>query len=161
MEELTELVSDTLQTTRQYAHSSYPVEIESLGLKNSLSNLCNNYEKQNGIKCNYQWLLDEEYSFTKTQEINIFRIIQEALHNVLKHACAQNVEVMLKDTSKKIIISIKDDGVGFVKKVKKIGLGLNSMQYRANQSGGEFKISKQKTKGTLVSIQFPKEAGEK
>ena len=51
MEELAQLISQTLQTTRQYAHNSYPVELESLGLNRSINNLCNSFENTTGIKC--------------------------------------------------------------------------------------------------------------
>lgn len=157
MVELTELISDTLQTTRQYAHNSYPVEIESLGLNHSLNNLCNTYEKQSGIKCEYNWLIEEDYKFSKIQQINIFRIIQEALHNVSKHAKANNALVEIKYDKKKIVISIIDDGIGFNSRVSKKGLGLNSMQYRANQIGAKFQMKKNKPKGTVVLLQLSKE----
>lgn len=152
MEELAELISDTLQTTRQYAHNSYPVELESLGMNHSISNLCNSFEKQSGIKCNYDWdILD--FNFDKRQKLNIFRIIQEALHNAMKHSKAENVTVSVKQIGKNVIVQIIDDGCGFDKdKLDSNGIGINSMQYRANQIGATFKIRKNKPRGTCIEI---------
>ena len=134
MLELAQLIGETLQTTRQYAHNSYPVELESLGMNHSLSNLCDSFTAQSGIKCQYEWGMPKGVHFDKIQMLNIFRIIQEALHNVLKHSQAKNVKVSVKPEARKTLIQVVDDGVGFVNDSKgnSKGLGLNSMQYRAN-----------------------------
>ncbi len=154
MLELAQLIGETLQTTRQYAHNSYPVELESLGMNHSLSNLCNSFAAQSGIKCNYEWGVPKGVHFDKTQKLNIFRIIQEALHNIMKHSKATNVEVSVKNEGKKTVIRIIDDGVGFVNNTEDAGkgLGLNSMQYRANQIGAGFVIKQNKPSGTCVQL---------
>ena len=153
MEELAGLVSDTLQRTRQYAHNSYPVDLENIGLEASLSNLCASFEQQSGIKSKYEWDIPESISFTKIQKLNIFRIIQEALHNVMKHSQAKNVSVscVLKDNV--IIVKISDDGIGISEEQKyNSGIGLNSMQYRANQIGAEFVCKAEH--GTTIEIKM-------
>jgi len=154
MLELAQLIGETLQTTRQYAHNSYPVELESLGMNHSLSNLCDSFATQSGIKCSYEWGVPKGVHFDKTQKLNIFRIIQEALHNILKHSKAKNVEVSVKMEGKKTVVRVIDDGVGFVNDAegKSKGLGLNSMQYRANQIGAAFVIKQNKPKGTCVQL---------
>ncbi len=154
MLELAELIGDTLQRTRQYAHNSYPVELDSLGMNHSLSNLCNSFEQQSGIKCDYIWKISKEISFDTIQGLNIFRIIQEALHNVMKHSKADFVEVCVKSKEDKIIVTIKDNGCGFVTGKIKKGLGLNSMQYRANQIGATFQIKRNKPNGTCIEIKL-------
>lgn len=154
MIELAQLISDTLQTTRQYAHNSYPVELESLGMNHSINNLCNSFEKQSGIRCVYEWNVEKDTNFTTIQKLNIFRIIQEALHNVMKHSKAENVKVQVSVKSKKLTLEISDDGCGLGIKSKdgKGGLGLNSMQYRANQIGAAFMIRGNTPKGTVVGV---------
>lgn len=154
MLELAQLIGETLQTTRQYAHNSYPVELESLGMNHSLSNLCDSFATQSGIKCSYEWGVPKGVHFDKTQKLNIFRIIQEALHNIMKHSKAKNVEVSVKMEGKKTVVRVIDDGVGFVNDTegKGKGLGLNSMQYRANQIGAAFVIKQNKPEGTCVQL---------
>ena len=168
MEELAELVSDTLQRTRQYAHNSYPVDLENVGLDGSLANLCSSFEQQSGIKCHYEWNISEQIVFDKTQKLNIFRIVQEALHNVMKHSKAKNVWVCcstgLEKKQEYIYVTVKDDGIGISKeKINNFGIGLNSMQYRANQIGAEFNIvvpepvEGHKGPGTKIEIKMEKE----
>ena len=72
----------------------------------------------------------------------------------MKHSKAKNVEVSVKDEGKKTVIRVIDDGVGFVNNTedKGKGLGLNSMQYRANQIGAAFVIKQNKPNGTCVQL---------
>ena len=158
MEELAGLVSDTLQRTRQYAHNSYPVDLEQIGLNGSLANLCASFEQQSQIKCRYEWDIPAQVVFDKTQKINIFRIVQEALHNVMKHSQAKNVEVCCSTCTEKkqeyIFVTVADDGCGISQeKMNNFGIGLNSMQYRANQIGADFSIT------ALRQAQGPHERG--
>lgn len=151
--ELASLIGDTLQRTRLYAHNSYPVELESLGLKNSIANLCNSFEQQQNIKCNYFWKVNENTEFDNIQKLNIFRIIQESLHNIGKHSKAKNTNVSIIQSENLIEIKICDDGVGISQeKSLKKGLGLNSMVYRADQMNADFKIEKNIPNGTCVKI---------
>lgn len=154
MLELAQLIGETLQVTRQYAHNSYPVELESLGMNHSLSNLCNSFMASSGVDCDYEWAVREGIHLDKTQKLNIFRIIQEALHNILKHARAKKVNVSVKSEDRKIIVQVIDDGVGFATDTidTKKGIGLNSMEYRANQIGAKFVIKQNKPSGTIVQI---------
>lgn len=164
IEELAGLVSDTLQRTRQYAHNSYPVDLESLGLDASLSNLCNSFEQQSGISCHYEWTIPPELSFDKTQKLNIFRIIQEALHNVMKHSGAKNVSVAGSMPADDILFTVCDDGRGITSEQKNTsGIGLNSMQYRANQIGADFSISGDNGEGksgTIITIKIKRKKDE-
>ena len=164
MLELAQLIGETLATTRQYAHNSYPVELESLGMNHSLSNLCNSFSAQSGINCEYEWGVPKGVHFDKIQKLNIFRIIQEALHNVMKHSKAKNVWVSVKSEARKTLIQVIDDGVGFPEDSNGNGkgLGLNSMQYRANQIGASFVIKGNKPRGTCVQLSLSnKLIGEK
>lgn len=154
MVELAQLTGETLQCTRQYAHNSYPVELDSLGMNHSLSNLCNSFSVQSGIKCDYEWNVDENLVFDKIKLLNLFRIIQEALHNVLKHSRADKVEVSVKSEKNQIIAKVCDNGCGINKNVikEKKGIGMNSMEYRANQIGAKFRIEQNKPSGTCVIV---------
>lgn len=155
MVELAELINDTLQRTRQYAHNSYPVELESLGLDGSLNNLCNSFCHQNSLECDFLWDVEKDIVFDNIQKLNIFRIIQEALHNISKHACASKIWVKVMSKGNKILITICDDGKGFKKdSLKNKGLGLTSMEYRANQIGGELKIGNNSPSGAKIDVCF-------
>ncbi|MCQ2574041.1 MAG: substrate-binding domain-containing protein [Treponema sp.] len=153
MVELTELITETLQTTRQYAHNSFPVELDSLGMKDSLSNLCNTFQSQAKYPCSYEWNLPENKIFTRPQAINIFRIIQEALQNVLKHAKATEVKVEIFTQRKTVFIRIIDNGKGLsTNSKKKDGIGMKSMQYRADQIGAKFSTKRNEPTGTIIEL---------
>lgn len=156
MEELTQLISETLQRTRQYAHDSYPVDLESLGMNNSISNLCNSFKQQTGTDCIFEWDVSSENLFNKIEKLNIFRIIQEALHNIMKHAHATKTIVKVIQEKDCVIITINDNGEGFKSNDSdfKKGVGLNSMQYRANQINAKFQIKSIPQKGTTIEIKM-------
>ncbi len=156
MEELTQLISETLQRTRQYAHDSYPVDLESLGMNNSISNLCNSFKQQTGTDCIFEWDVSSENLFNKIEKLNIFRIIQEALHNIMKHAHATKTIVKVIQEKDCVIITINDNGDGFASNDSdfKKGVGFNSMQYRANQINAKFQIKSIPQKGTTIEIKM-------
>ena len=104
-----------------------------------------------------QATISSQLAFDKTQKINIFRIVQEALHNVMKHSQAKNVEVCCSTCTEKkqeyIFVTVADDGCGISQeKMNNFGIGLNSMQYRANQIGAEFNITTED--GTTIQIKM-------
>jgi signal transduction histidine kinase len=95
-------------------------------------------------------------------EIVLYRIIQEALTNIVKHAQARHVDVRLTLSHPQVILMMKDDGVGFDEKegmrpvgVKKPGIGLMGMRERAASVGGTMNIRSEKGKGTLIRVELP------
>ena len=108
--------------------------------------------------------MPEELHFDKIQKLNIFRIIQEALHNVMKHSGAKNVSVSGSMFADDILFTVCDDGSGITSEQKNTsGIGLNSMQYRANQIGADFSISGDNGEGksgTIITIKIKREKDE-
>lgn len=99
--------------------------------------------------------ISDEYAFTSIQGMNIYRIIQEAVHNALKYAEPKNIEVYIGFKDEDLIISISDDGKGFRQSETSIGNGLNNMKKRAGDLGGTFNISSDEEEGTKVQIVVP------
>ena len=120
-----------------------------------------NYVKQwshhSGIKAE---LLDsslKKVRLAPTIETNLYRIVQEALNNIHKHAKAKSVEVILEKRNDLIVLIIEDDGVGFNPKDKKKrskGLGLTGMKERAVLMGGTFEIESAAGKGTTIYVRI-------
>lgn len=155
MSELATLISDTLSATRQYAHNSFPVDLDALGLADSVETLLVGLSKNAYLKSEYKWNLPKDTDFEKTAAVNIFRIIQESLHNVIKHAHATKVVVSAEKKGNFLVFSVSDDGNGIPKNLSGKGMGLHSMEYRANQIGARFSIKQNKPKGTTVEIKLP------
>ncbi len=94
---------------------------------------------------------------SRTKELTLFRITQEALTNVAKHAYAKKVTIQMKEKNGSLLLIISDDGKGFELKMKKDkkGWGLFTMQERARSIGGNFSIESEIDKGTKIIIEVP------
>ncbi len=98
----------------------------------------------------------------KNRKLALFRILQEQLNNIIKHAQAKNVEVVLEQKPDFTILTIKDDGKGFDVETPGNGIGLNNMLSRAKVFGGHLEIISAPGKGTVVEVKLPGEFdGEK
>ncbi len=93
--------------------------------------------------------------FSNKTKIHIYRIIQESLHNIYKHAKASSVNIGFKPKNNVICLQVQDNGVGFDVNKAKSGIGLKNMKSRINEINGEFNLSSSKQEGTTVSIEIP------
>lgn len=164
IEELSEQIDETLSRTRQYAHDSYPVELNTLGLNQAMDNLCHSYQKQTNYNLVYTWKAPDPVGISQNAQIALFRILQEALHNIVKHAKATKVRVSISTKgwkgAEKLVVKIEDNGQGLEasrnsKRKESSGLGLRSMQYRADQIGAEFSITSPESGGTKIELVLP------
>jgi signal transduction histidine kinase len=102
----------------------------------------------------------DEIEVDKMKSLVLFRILQEALNNVKKHAAATEIELRLTFASNHLDLSLTDNGIGFDPlelngSDESGGLGLNNMKHRAEQVGATFQIHSKLTEGTRVNIRFP------
>ena len=92
---------------------------------------------------------------TNKKKIHIYRIIQESLHNIYKHANAQQVNISFQLINDVICLSIVDDGSGFDVNKAKSGIGLKNMNTRISEINGTIAITSEKDSGTTVTIKVP------
>ncbi len=104
-----------------------------------------------GIQIRFKEQLDNDVELSPAEALHLFRIMQEALQNTIKHAKPQNIIVAV-ESKETILISIKDDGKGFNKNNVTEGNGLFNMQHRANEAGYQLKILSTEA-GTEVFLQ--------
>jgi|GEM_PF-4113594 len=97
------------------------------------------------------------HEFSDELKLNIYRIIQELLHNICKHAVAKNVKIHLAVKEQSICIFVQDDGKGFDLKVKRKGLGLSNMMHRVESFNGKINISSYPGGGCTTEITIPLE----
>jgi signal transduction histidine kinase/DNA-binding LacI/PurR family transcriptional regulator len=180
LRELSSLIDETLARTRRYAHDSFPLELDALGLKEALNALCHTVTKQTSCTCVFSWIAPEISPFSAAQDLNIYRIIQEALQNAVKHAKANLIKVQIQSDEKAFLFCIQDNGTGDPQlneetsdgetrqinransrstdkngRLKKDGLGLRSMRYRAHQLGAQYFFESSEEDGTRVEIHVP------
>jgi signal transduction histidine kinase len=106
----------------------------------------------------YDFNIDSEISWKTTNEVtkaNIYRIIQEALQNILKHAKAEKVTLAFSKDDQHIIINLKDNGVGFNSKKGKKGIGIKNIKSRVKKLNGSVEFLSELNKGTSLIIKIP------
>jgi PAS domain S-box-containing protein len=146
---------------RTMIHDLRPAILDELGLRASLEDLVGHWQEHNpGIQCNLSFV-DELDEIDKELQINIFRLVQEALTNITRYASADKVDIRFEwiplATERKgvLIVTIVDDGIGFdIMEQKENRLGILGMRERVLSVGGEFSIESEKGKGVRIKAQF-------
>jgi len=88
----------------------------------------------------------------------LFRIVQESLTNIARHACAGSVRIRLLTDEGRLLLEVSDDGIGFIDERRSGGFGLVSMRERADSLGGVLRVSSMSGRGTTVRVEFPLDA---
>jgi signal transduction histidine kinase len=135
-----------------------PETLDNLGLVPAIESQIKEFQSRSRIRCELTMNV-KELILDKDREIAIFRIIQEALTNISRHAQARTVNIILNDNAKHIFLMIRDDGVGFSSDTldNTKTFGILGMKERAVVFGGSCIIKSQPGKGTAVSVILPKE----
>lgn len=154
-------VKDALGEVRRVAMDLRPSTLDDLGILATLSWFFREFGAAcQGMKVERDFSVKEE-NVPDPIKITIFRIIQEATSNIIKHANASCIKVSLKETGEALYLSIEDDGDGFdpVEKAKYCpfdkGLGLLSMKERAKLSGGHYELASAPGLGTNICVLWP------
>lgn len=146
-------VNMSIQSVRQIANELRPVLIDKLGLFAAIEWLVNEFEKKTGITSQIHVDIEQPV-INKTLEINIFRICQEALTNITKHAEASMVNIRIENKNKLLCIRITDNGKGIAPSTlhNRLSMGLLNMKERANLIGAELNIDSSAGKGTIIEL---------
>jgi two-component system, NarL family, sensor histidine kinase UhpB len=145
---------------RAPSHELRPTILDDLGLVPAVRFLTDGVSRRFGLSIQVDARLDGR--LPPAVETALYRIVQEALNNITKHSQAKNVWIQLDSDAKKIVGSIRDNGVGFhaqthLKERGKKGLGLIGMQERLSAVGGTLQIESEPGRGTLLFITVPRE----
>lgn len=151
------LLKSVIDATRRIQIGLRPDKLDIFGIKVAIAEQVAEFEKYTGIACHAD-LPDEDLAYTPQQDIALFRIAQEALNNIAKHAKATQADVILDDGDDMIALTIRDNGVGIAPgRSGKISThGLRGMRERAGYLGGQVRIASAKHKGTTVTVTLPK-----
>ncbi|NLV17243.1 MAG: histidine kinase [Syntrophomonadaceae bacterium] len=150
------VVRDNITEVRRVIFDLRPLALEDYGLIPSLKNYLDGYEEKHGLKPHFMFFGDER-RFPLSIEIALFRLIQEALSNVKKHAGVKEVLVKLEVVQGFATVIVRDYGDGFETSEGYISghYGLLGMKERVELLGGEFKVSSQIGQGTRVFARIP------
>ena len=152
------LVKDLIQHVRQISLDLRPTILDDMGLLPALLWHFKRYTQQSSIQVNFHHEHIEQ-RFATTLETSIYRIIQEALNNVVKYASVQSVNVNIWTNATNINLQIMDQGIGFDPGIlldpKKKSSGISGMRERANLLGGTLEIESSPGSGTTISVSIP------
>lgn len=156
--ELLECLDKGVAVARRIARQLRPGALDELGLRTALETELDDFAKRSGIPCRFE----AEPDFAAPGDpvdIALFRVFQEALTNVTRHAHARKVDVQFWESDGKLHLSIHDDGVGISKEqmAEPSSLGIIGMQERIQAIGGKLRIEGSPRKGTRVEIDVPLE----
>lgn len=135
---------------RKLSYSLNPSRIAELGLNAVLRSLCHEFSALTGIPCSYESTFNEK-CLDPEAKLDLLRICQEALLNVMHHAQATQVKILLEQKENKIELSVSDNGKGF-EQAGEQSFGLRTMQGRAASINGKLQIESKESKGTKVSV---------
>lgn len=160
VEQLKDILEQTIKETREIAHALRPGILDDLGLMPALQSYVRNYMLTHQIHVSLQYDGNKE-RLNAEVEINLYRICQEALTNISKHAEATDILITIVVTNRKIELSIIDNGIGFQLQKefpsdKYGGIGLFSMKERAELLHGTFNIFSSKS-GTKIVVTIPRQ----
>jgi signal transduction histidine kinase len=154
--ELRELVAGTLEDVRRLAVELRPKALDDFGLEPALERLAQGFAEQTGIAVDVEARLDER--LPGELETVLYRIVQEALTNVVKHAQAERVSIVVRRRGDRVAAVIEDDGRGFTPgEARAGGLGLLGMRERLALVDGTIVIESRPGAGTTLVAEVPLE----
>jgi PAS domain S-box-containing protein len=150
-----ELVSNTIKDVQRISSDLRPGILDDLGLAAAIEWYSEEFEKRTGIRCSLS--LDDSILGDSQKDLIFFRVLQEALTNVIRHANASSVGIKLYQSKAGTAMTIQDNGIGMLPEKKESGksLGLIGMRERVRQFGGKIDISSKKGEGTKLTIIIP------
>lgn len=160
MQEIVDELENEIQDIKLYTLQLRPHSLDRLGLVPTAKYLVSSLNKTH-----------KDFSITFTcsnvsdrmhpvLEINLYRIIQEALHNALKYSQATFIEVILQKEANKLTLMIRDNGIGFDRDLIAEGLGLKHMKERVDQMEGSLRIHSVPYKGTFIKVEVQYKEGK-
>ncbi len=160
LEEQSAAASNIMTEVRTISHDLRPPELDRLGVTETIKALLNRVRNAKKIAVIGE-IESVDGFFAKELEINIIRIIQELINNILKHAEASTVTVKLLLESNGMVMTIADDGKGIDHSAKKTsGLGMSDINERVQLLGGNYTVDSSRNHGTTFTFRFPRRSSD-
>ncbi len=161
LQEVREIAQSTLNNIRGLSQALHPVLLEEAGLESTLDWYIPTVERQTGLRLHYE-KSGQPFPVDTSAGVHIYRIVQEALNNVSRHAAASEAWVRLKFLPEALELEVEDRGKGFTAEPATAaslprGIGLVAMRERAELIGGRLNISRPPQGGTLVRLNISKD----
>jgi signal transduction histidine kinase len=161
VDRMNQILDETIGRVREIASELRPPVLDDVGLPGAIEWAVAEFQKRSGIAC-FVGIEGDAERLDESCSTALFRILQEALANVARHAGASRVSVFLSKYPNEITLEVQDDGKGVPEGVLvgRRSLGILGMQERAKSCGGELDIESQPGQGTTVRVRLPIREGE-
>ncbi len=158
LRKISEIIGETIDEVRSISSELHPHQLYRLGFKIAVEAMMRKIIYSSGISISYY--IDEQLTnLSSPYNINVYRIIQEAFNNIIKHSKARSASLSMKVIGKNITLEIIDDGIGVDEVNENSGFGLVSMRERALLLNGELTITSS-SKGTILKLSFEEKHNE-
>jgi signal transduction histidine kinase len=150
-------INSSIDELRKISYDLAPAGILEFSIEIALKNLCNQLQNNTNIHIDFSAYGDFSY-LNQRSKIYLYRIVQEALNNTLKHAEASQIHIQLTDTNDNLVLMIEDNGIGFNYDTNNLGLGkgLFNMRERSILLNGTFNVETFPGKGTTIRVKVNK-----
>ncbi len=146
---VTQQIPVLINATRNISHALYPANLEKLGLLLTIEELMSNLDSSISVRL----ILNHEYHKRPiTFEIQVYRIIQEFLTNVIKHSKGSEMNIQIRDTNNALSIILSDNGIGFDQNELQKGMGLRNIETRIQSISASYKWKSKKNNGCQLII---------
>lgn len=157
IEELGRQIREVSRGVHNLSHQLHSATLRHLGVAKAMRGFCGELSEQQKVEINYSY---DNIPGNLTPEISLclFRVLQEALHNAVKHSQVRHFDVELRGTSNDILLIVRDSGAGFDPEIVmkgSNGLGLVSMQERLKLVNGELSVDSRRNHGTVIHARVP------
>ena len=151
LSQILDITSTTLESSRKIAHDLMPPILDKFGLKSALEELFEEFSKNTNIDIEYNL---EELSLSKTNNLHVFRILQELINNSIRHGKANELAIFLEQKTDGFLLRYQDNGTGFnvSEAIKKSGIGLQNIKSRVKILNGKLFIDSKLDSGSRFVI---------
>jgi PAS domain S-box-containing protein len=154
IEESDVLIHNAIQEIRHLSHALIPPAMQDADLEKSINSLINIVQEGSGIIVSKEVCVIDKSIMPEQLKLTIYRIIQEQVNNILKYAKATTMEIQLLQYNNKILLRVRDNGVGFDPEQKTEGVGLLNIRTRAALQKGEVKMATSPGNGCELFVEF-------
>jgi two-component system NarL family sensor kinase len=160
IEKAAKRLQDAIQEVRRISRDLRPAVLDDLGLKPAIESMCSELQDRSGIqigvKCD-----PVENALTPAKKTTLYRVLQESLTNIERHADATHVSVRIRRNGSTVVMTVADNGIGFETKSyirnrdPRAGIGLRNMRERMEFHGGGLSVTSERDDGTTITAYVP------
>ena len=155
LQEGIKLTDECIQEIRRLSNSLIPLREREMELIEAIEAVAGRIKSTSKLEFSLSLSSDLAEKLDNNQQLTIYRITQEQINNILKHAMANKITISLQEENENAVLFITDDGVGFCKTDKKEGIGLKNMKSRSELLNGKFSIESEPGKGCAMKVSIP------